>query len=300
MEECKHSIEIEGMDYWMGMNQEDAGKTVQMKCCPRCKTIIRSCYRYGEIIKQNFQDIVKVKRMLLAGGENPREFAEKLQAKIVKALALTENLKPHTISSMLELGLRAIRSALTPRKVKNKSVFPSLHRDQRYLYQVQVDLIERLLDVMKNTPKVLPSSPSQLIGESQQTSSTQVKMKPDLILDILDRAHRLIDLLLNRERFSEEEHKFFISEIERIDLVRAYFMLQSSTSYAANASRLVKEKKELEDILVKNVKELTDREKTSTKTILETVDKILKTGLALTHEERQQIIRAVGLGHGHW
>ena len=196
---------------------------------------------------------------------------------------------------MLELGLRAIQSALTPRKVKNKSVFPSLHRDQRYLYQVQIDLIERLLDVMKNTPKVLPSS-----SQSQQTSSTQVKMKPDLILDILDRAHRLIDLLLNRERFSEEEHKFFISEIERIDLVRAYFMLQSSTSYAANASRLVKEKKELEDILVKNVKELTDREKTSTKTILETVDKILKTGLALTHEERQQIIRAVGLGHGHW
>jgi len=48
---CGHCIEVEGLDYWMGMDDEK--NEIQMKCCPRCKTIIYDCSRYGNIIKRN-------------------------------------------------------------------------------------------------------------------------------------------------------------------------------------------------------------------------------------------------------
>ena len=264
LEDCGHSIEIDGMDHWMGMDDENS-KEIQMKRCPRCKTIIRSCYRYGDIIKQNFQEIVRVKQLLLASVSNPRDFSIKIEAKIVKAATsnhqLTKELN-YDVSRVLALGLEAIQSSLAPRRVKNKLEFPSLHTDQRHLYEVQLDLTERILDVMKNTPKVLP--PNQSIGgvvHNLQFLTTPVKMKPNFVLDILNRAQRLIDLLFNRDRFPNEQYQSFIAEIERLDLVRAYYMLQSAHTYAGNASRLPAERKILGDLLVKSVKKLSHHEK---------------------------------------
>lgn len=290
----------------MGMNQQEDAKEIQMKCCPRCKTIIRTCYRYGDIIKQNFQDIVKVKTKILTAGGDPKQFVEKLQAKVNTVLDLNNRLAEefrhtHNISYVLAEGLQAIQESLKPRRGRDKLIFPSLHADQRYLYEVQIDVIERILDVMKNTPRVLPPSTSfNQLSRPQQYFTNPVTMKSEFMLDILDRAQRLVNLLFNRERFSENEHPSFITEIERLDLVRAYFMLKSAPTYKGNAIRLTKERKELRELLIKNVKKLTEKEKIVAKTALQTMGKILNTGLGISDEERQQIIRAIGLKQGHW
>ena len=290
----------------MGMNQHEDSKEIQMKCCPRCKTIILSSNRYGNIIKQNFQDIVKVKNKILAASGDPRQFAENLQAKMNLILQLnvqlTEELH-HKISYDLAKGIQAIQNSLTPRKGKDKLIFPTLHSDQRFLYEVQIDVSERILDVMRNTSKVLPPSArssqrffQQLLGKM----SVSVQMKPEFMLDILDRLQRLFHSLFNRERFCEKEHQSFIAEIERLDMVRAYFMLKSAPTYRGNAPRLAKERNELRGLLINNVKKLTEQEKIVVKTALQTMGKILNTGLGISDEERQQIIKAVGLKLGHW
>ena len=56
LEDCGHSIEVGGMDHWMETesNNEEGSVAIQMKSCPRCKTLIRSSFRYGDIIKKSF------------------------------------------------------------------------------------------------------------------------------------------------------------------------------------------------------------------------------------------------------
>ena len=305
LEECQHTIEVDGMDQWMGMDQEDSNKEIQMKSCPRCKTIIRFSYRYGDIIKRNFQDIVQVKRMLFAGAGNPKQVSEKIYLQTVKALELNKQWSGelnHSVIRVLSLGLEAIKSSSTPRNVQGKMVYPSVPVNQRYLYEVQMDVIERVLNVMKNTPHVLPPSTNIARDRSEQVLTTALKMKPEFISDILDRVRRLIDSLLNRQQSSEREHHAFIAEVERLDFIRAYFMLQSHPTYraAGNSTRLTKEKKELEDLLMRNIKKLTDREKVSVKTALQAIARLLNTGLAISEEEHRQIVQAIGLNQGNW
>ena len=45
----------------MPINSEDNRHMIQLKTCPRCKTAIRRSQRYGNVIKQQLLDIVKVK-----------------------------------------------------------------------------------------------------------------------------------------------------------------------------------------------------------------------------------------------
>ena len=45
----------------MSISSEDNRHVIQLKTCPRCKTAIRRSQRYGNVIKQQLLDIVKVK-----------------------------------------------------------------------------------------------------------------------------------------------------------------------------------------------------------------------------------------------
>lgn len=45
------------------MSQDDMTEShaIQMKVCPRCSTPIRTCLRYGNVVKQQLKDVEKVK-----------------------------------------------------------------------------------------------------------------------------------------------------------------------------------------------------------------------------------------------
>ena len=51
----------------------DDSQPIQLKSCPRCKTPIRKSLRYGNVIKQQLNDIEKVKEKLL-GDKNELPF----------------------------------------------------------------------------------------------------------------------------------------------------------------------------------------------------------------------------------
>ena len=54
----------------------DDSQPIQLKSCPRCKTPIRKSLRYGNVIKQQLNDIEKVKEKLL-GDKNELERKKK-------------------------------------------------------------------------------------------------------------------------------------------------------------------------------------------------------------------------------
>ena len=278
----------------MEMKEEETHE-IQMKCCPRCKTIIRSCYRYGNVIKRNFGDIVEVKRLLLRSRESSKDFAEMHLKQIMTSIALNSELTGklnHSITDVFIFGLEGIRNFLVPNKVRNKAHYKPLDNDTRYLIQVQVDVIDKVLSVVKKAPMITSSSAGNqtLIGH----------MSRPLLEDFLNRTQQLLLSLFHRERCASQEHDCFIAEVKRLDLIRAFFLLKSASSIYNRNPLISEENRQVEELLMKNVKTLRDQEIAGIKDILQRMGKKLNTGLGISDVERKEIIKAMGLTQGHW
>ena len=295
MEDCQHTIEVEGMDHWMEMKEEDT-RQIQMKCCPRCKTIIRSCYRYGNVIKRNFGDIVEVKRLLLRSRVSSKDFSEKHLKQILASIALNNELTSklnHSITDVIIFELEEIRKLLTPTVIRKKPQYKSLDDDTRSAIQVQVDVIERILTVVKMAPA----------SSSTDNQFQVVSMSRSLLEDFLNRTQQLVSSLFQRKRFSSEEQICFIDEVKRLNLIRAFYLSKSSIY---NQQSLISEEiRQVEELLMKNAKPLNDREIATIKDVLKSLDKKLKTGLAISDLEREQIVEILrnekyGVKKGAW
>ena len=75
------------MDQWMDQaeaREEGKAVDVQLKRCPRCSTPIRTCLRYGNIIKKILTDFEQIKRKILLGNEQRVMAVNRLRLKIRK------------------------------------------------------------------------------------------------------------------------------------------------------------------------------------------------------------------------
>ena len=80
--------------------------------------------------------------------------------------------------------------------------------DTRYLFQVQVDVIERVLSVVEKAPLI----------KSLSASNQQVpigSMNRPLLEDLLNRTERLLFSLFHSERIASQEYECFIAEVNR-------------------------------------------------------------------------------------
>ena len=85
--DCGHVFEVEAMDHWMDQAEErDDGKAVdvQLKCCPKCSTPIRTSLRYGNIVKKILADFEKIKRKIVIGKIQREEAVNRLRMKSQK------------------------------------------------------------------------------------------------------------------------------------------------------------------------------------------------------------------------
>jgi len=187
-----------------------------------------------------------------------------------------------------------LQKKLEPTGSGKHAKLPSFHEDEKFMLEVQVDVLERLFDVLKSAPKSA-TAPNQ-----PEYRPIPVSMKAALLENIYDRAERLILSLFNRDRFSSEEHQAFIEEIRRLDLVRALFMLQSAPNYHPSDSLTSTEDRILDAKLLLNTKKLQPVEEAQVKAYLEAMGRKLNTGLGISDQERIEIVRAIGLSQGHW
>ena len=87
MADCGHVFEVEMMDQWMDQAEaREDGKAVdvQLKRCPRCSTPIRTCLRYGNIIKKILADFEQIKQKILLGNAQRVIAVNRLRLKIHK------------------------------------------------------------------------------------------------------------------------------------------------------------------------------------------------------------------------
>jgi len=67
LDDCGHIIEYKALDRYM--SAEDDISNFQLKGCPKCKTPVRKCLRYGTQINQRLHDIEMVKRAIVGNTE---------------------------------------------------------------------------------------------------------------------------------------------------------------------------------------------------------------------------------------
>ena len=70
------------------------------------------------------------------------------------------------------------------------------------------------------------------------------------------------------QRIASQEHECFIAEGNRLDLIRSFFLLKSSSSIYNRNSLIIEEDRKVEELLMKNVKPLKDQEIAMIKDIL--------------------------------
>lgn len=81
LEDCGHVFEVSGLTQWMKLGNDKSGE-IQMKCCPRCKTVIRRNLRFSSIVKACLGDVAKVK--LVTFGEQKK--IERNKKKLLKRM----------------------------------------------------------------------------------------------------------------------------------------------------------------------------------------------------------------------
>uniref|UniRef100_A0A646QJ34 NFX1-type zinc finger-containing protein 1 n=1 Tax=Hemiscolopendra marginata TaxID=943146 RepID=A0A646QJ34_9MYRI len=86
LEDCKHCIEVEGLDHWMNMDENE----IKMKECPRCKSVIWRNSRYGNIIKQRLHDVQRVKKRLFGKDKAQRKVMTQLLSKLKRSQDIEE------------------------------------------------------------------------------------------------------------------------------------------------------------------------------------------------------------------
>ena len=298
--DCGHCIEVEGMDHWMDMKGDGE---IMKKCCPRCKTPVRNCLRYGNVTKAIFRDIKQVKQKMFNMQGDPTKFFKEANAALhsnTSALSKSTINKNHRLSGVLTQNLNSIELLLKPKKgnkKKGQMVNPSHDASKRFFIQVNLDFIKRLLQLFKPEPVKRPDGFSRLNPPAEPTTHV---IKPELSSKLCDQVLKLLQLLINRDStIVEEEYRAVVEELERLDLIKGYFTLQSTAQFAS-AAPSSPEQILLDQQQTKNIGVLKEEQKTGIKSALRDLAKKLNTGIGISETERIQIVAAMGMTQGHW
>merc|ERR1712035_128488 len=104
--------------------------------------------------------------------------------------------------------------------------------------------------------------------------------------------------MYQREIITEEAYNDFQEEIERLGLICSFYLLFQNTR-SMWIPDIEQVKKKIEKLLFHTVNKLNIATKTEIKSDLKRIGERLDTGLGIDDEERQQIVKAIGLKQGH-
>ena len=123
----------------------DDGQPIQLKSCPRCKTPIRKSLRYGNVIKQQLNDIEKVKEKLLGEKNELERRKERLYGRHSKMHFMLD--KPEWLR--LERSIRTLNSEWMAAVLENK-----------------LTLLERFFDTRKKMKSILGKMSQEVFSEN--------------------------------------------------------------------------------------------------------------------------------------
>ena len=111
--------------------------------------------------------------------------------------------------------------------------------------QVNLEFIEGALELMEKMLRSQYSTTAKKVLANEIGGSTRnlhsvpaqystTPMNPELANDFGDMIHKLLRSAIDRDRIFVEENRAVGRELDRLDLVRAFYVMQSNPTYTVN------------------------------------------------------------------
>ena len=200
--DCGHVFEIKAMDQWMDQAETTHdGKpvVVQLKPCPRCKTPIRTCLRYGNIIKKILADFERIKERVLLDKVRRDQETARLRLKVEKIDEFPDD-KEDIIKTL---------------KLKN------LTDEQVNVVENQISFLTYLQQLKVEIGKA--EEAEQARPKSYESRFLLQETKADLEIEVEKLRKRVMRI---RARFSDQELEELNQEMYRTQLVIDFRMLK--------------------------------------------------------------------------
>eukprot|EP00794_Sanderia_malayensis_P005584 gene5584-6273_t len=290
--DCVHFFEAGGLDQWMKQEDDDnndASVSIKLKECPKCKTPIRKSWRYGNVIKKCMQDVNEVKKQVI----NQRRLLKaenRVQMSSVrdKAIGLTNKIK---LTYRL-LRLQEIHMILNSILSKYYRLYGSERQSAwETINSNQVDFLEIILTISDVILKELTASRDFAFLDETNFAKG--------IADL----NAVCELSLSNE-ISVQQMLDADLELFRLRLFFIAYETKFHPATFATISTSVLERK-LQSYVDESYRELTSGERIN-KDLLKKYEKRINgyrklCGYgAITREEKEMVIKAIGLRAGHW
>ncbi|WAQ95602.1 ZNFX1-like protein [Mya arenaria] len=300
LDDCGHIFEYQALDKYIEMENEDGA--VRLKECPKCKTPIRKCVRYGNKINECIANIELVKRKLI--GSKTEIGAIRLDLK--KSLHenhLQDNARgcihPRFRANLEQFIVSESNDIITKQSMLNMKAKYDAMRSlttvvDGFTYRTNMNDLDYDSKIKKFFQSIsIRLSKSSSILTEQLTHDIQREYTRGQLFSEYLRLNKDLDLKTRPQTTS--------TLLERI--AKRAGKLVPPTEDEDDSSNITDGKlltERTREILVKPAVFTEDDEK-EVKASFETIRKLVNIkGLGITEEERASIVSAVKLTKGHW
>ncbi|UYV64754.1 ZNFX1 [Cordylochernes scorpioides] len=280
LEDCKHIFESEGLARWF---EESSSREIQLPTCPRCKTPVRRNYRFGSSVKKALSDLHKVKEKIFGTAHEVLDLKENLLQKIDSI----------TFENSSYLGLES-SSKIFCSKILNDLVTSKNDLKKKKVSKVRITFLHNILNLITRCAALKKKPEFYHFSLSESTSKN---IGP--LYKFYQATMTMVEAVLSAMYFQDKSYN--LEEIER-EYIRLENILmiakwdesfrhhQKYPKYFEAFSKLVVSYQKFSPATVKEIKNLIEKAKTEG----------LFSTLAITQEERSQILKALNLAQGHW
>ena len=276
LQDCKHIVEVGGLDQWIETEAASTSTQVQFKTCPKCKTSIRKSVRYGNTIKRVLGDMEAIK-------QKERSAAADLSAKYQQAKDEMSDMEDNFF--VKEDFERVANSIYSQRTTAN------WYRSKSLEFQLLVlPKLQKLYKIATVTLKPFPGG----------VKTPRCTLTPSYVMECLINLKKFsISVTLSKQQIADST-----SELRRLSCLSKLLELQCKI-HVKKTSILPAEY----DSIVKTLERLYCRGWKLRKTTEEhesAINQLIKAISTkyqvdgLSEEELMTIVSAVGLSQGHW
>ncbi|XP_028413342.1 NFX1-type zinc finger-containing protein 1-like [Dendronephthya gigantea] len=297
--DCGDIFERKGLDQYIDKQDKEMksgqSTSIQMIKCPKCQTPIRTSLRYGNIVKKILRDFEGVKSTISRESYSSTPIFRHKMKKDIECITDF----PDEISKISEKLKSSVLTAEEQNIIENQVHFLTFMSKLKDIIEQAESIKNRLPARRYHRRRLIPEADTNTEEDDpEDPEDPEVESMKCELKELLEWVMKL------RFRFGEQELEEFNDELERALLVFTYLTL--SLEIRKSEIRLSETETRYFEYIKATLEtgtRLTEKTKQTCTRRLKTITKNNALGVkytTVTEEERNLIVKAVGLSKGHW
>ncbi|XP_069936734.1 NFX1-type zinc finger-containing protein 1-like [Cherax quadricarinatus] len=277
LEDCGHTIEVQGLEGWLSQQTEEIG----MKTCPKCRKPIYNNRRYQDIILQTYETVKAVKNKYY-------QSQSKIKRKDIEIV-----LQDPEIAARFMTQVKELFKKLGVGPLKHKKAF--INEGELRLIQFQAQVLKKATKILMSLSedKARPLSARPLFARLHSVhlgSKHEIRLRP--------RVEAIVELVMQKNTIIAPQMVEEVScELQRLMILPAYWNFQEK--FLTNSNESVRVIKAQLDKLMDPTVKFDSVLDTKVCALLKESEKYCG-GLGISQSEKIMILKTMGLRQGHW